>query len=168
MNPAGWQAPAKAEDKSWRAHREIKGYAGSSVHRIVADEREYATGTGAADESDGAGGTYNPDRVVLRSVCDGKGNEAPAVRPGGMIVSTRRLADVRQLTAVGAVSLCRPQHLLAGESPFVWRVDESLAVRRPGRTGSSIDHLLRRPTRRWYNPHSATPPRMKGNPSSLR
>jgi hypothetical protein len=62
MNPAGWQAPAKAEEKSWRAHREIKGYAGSSEHCIVADEREYATGTGAADESDSAGGT-NTDGV---------------------------------------------------------------------------------------------------------
>ena len=37
--------------KSWRAHREIKGYAGGSEHRTVADECMDAAGNGAADES---------------------------------------------------------------------------------------------------------------------
>src|SRR5215469_18328412 len=37
--------------KSWRAHREIKGYAGSGGDRIAADEREHTTGRGAADKS---------------------------------------------------------------------------------------------------------------------
>src|SRR6516165_5635109 len=37
--------------KSWRAHREIKGNAGSGGDRIAADEREHTTGRGAADES---------------------------------------------------------------------------------------------------------------------
>ena len=40
--------------KSWRAHREIKGYAGSDKYRVAADERKCAAGSGAADESDNA------------------------------------------------------------------------------------------------------------------
>ena len=49
--------------KSWRAHREIKRYAGGSEHRTVADECVNAAGNGATDEStdtgkpDDSGGT---------------------------------------------------------------------------------------------------------------
>ena len=42
----------EASGKSWRAHREIKRYAGGSEHRTVADEWMDAAGNGAAaDES---------------------------------------------------------------------------------------------------------------------
>ena len=43
----------EARGKSWRAHREIKRYAGGGEHRTVADEWMDAAGNGAAaDESD--------------------------------------------------------------------------------------------------------------------
>ena len=42
----------EAPGKSWRAHREIKRYAGGGEHRTVADEWMDAAGNGAAaDES---------------------------------------------------------------------------------------------------------------------
>ena len=55
----------EAPGKSWRAHREIKRYAGGGEHCTVADECVHAAGNGAtaesnhtdaaADESDRAG-----------------------------------------------------------------------------------------------------------------
>ena len=104
----------------------------------------------------------------LRPVRHSKRDEAPVMRPRGMIVAAGWLAEVRQLTAVTAITIHRPQHLQPGEPSFVGRVNESLAVGRRCRTGSSIDHLLRRPSRRRHNRHSASPPRMKGNPASVR
>ena len=59
----------EAPGKSWRAHREIKRYAGGGEHRIVADEWMDAAGNGAAaDESpnesnDTAAGADESDRA---------------------------------------------------------------------------------------------------------
>src|ERR1700722_10612175 len=52
--------------KSWRAHREIKGYAGSSEHRIVADECEHAAGNGAADNPADTDESYGPGSSAVR------------------------------------------------------------------------------------------------------
>ena len=76
-----------------------------------------------------AAGVDNPDRVVLYAVRHRKRDEASVMRPGRMIVPAGGLAEVRQLAAVAAVTLHGPKDLLAGESSFVRRVDEALAVR---------------------------------------
>ena len=76
--------------KSWRAHREIKGYAGSCEHRIAANEREHAAGNGAADnpaDTDEPNGTcpstgcgYRYDRYTRAAA--GSGADAnPAAEP---------------------------------------------------------------------------------------
>ena len=55
-----------APGKSWRAHREIKRYAGGGEHRTVADQWMDAAGNGAAaDESESA--DESPDQSTDES-----------------------------------------------------------------------------------------------------
>jgi len=49
-------------EKSWRANREIKRYAGGSEHRAVADECVDAAGIGATDQSN-ADAAAEPDQA---------------------------------------------------------------------------------------------------------
>jgi len=60
----------EAPGKSWRAHREIKRYAGGSEHCTVADECVYAAGNGAAAESDHtAAAADESDRTGASAAC---------------------------------------------------------------------------------------------------
>jgi hypothetical protein len=81
MNPV--RRPGRAHcdgeesGKSWRAHREIKGYAGGSKHWTVADERDHATRNGAADEPDRTGAaTGYRERYDGSGAAAGSGAEA--------------------------------------------------------------------------------------------
>ena len=61
----------EARGKSWRAHREIKRYAGGSEHCAVADECMDAAGNGAAAESNHADTTADePDRTGAAAARD--------------------------------------------------------------------------------------------------
>src|SRR5271170_4649594 len=64
--------------ESWRAHREIKRYAGGSEHRPVADEWMDTAGNGAADESNPDNAESNEGGTIAASAerHDGRGGIA--------------------------------------------------------------------------------------------
>src|ERR1700722_2588562 len=84
MNPV--RRPGRAHcdgeesGKSWRAHREIKGYAGGSKHWTVADERDHATRNGAADEPDRTGPATGYRERYDGAECAAAGSGAEADR----------------------------------------------------------------------------------------
>jgi hypothetical protein len=71
----------EAPGKSWRAHREIKRYAGGGEHRTVADEWMDAAGNGAAaDESESPDESPDESNDTATAADESDGSGASAGR----------------------------------------------------------------------------------------